>query len=247
MLVSRRLLAIRCRSFLVPRREDDVQMADRGAGSGNRVVQEREIVEERLTGRGRLNFQASGQRAVTGRNFDLNLAEFGSLEPNERGFVLSAARSVVFNALLAVRVADGSWEQLLQGDLAGLDGRGSVFAVEGRDAALGERCERLEIHPTGPLWGAGNPPTGGPVLELETLVAARFPRESGLCVTACMHQERRSLRLRVQSLTCTPEERAVVLRFRLARGAFATTVLRELVANAADGSEDPGGGCGALD
>ena len=36
-----------------------------------------------------------------------------SLRPAERGFVLSAARSVIFNALLAERVVDGSWGQVL--------------------------------------------------------------------------------------------------------------------------------------
>ncbi|HEU5442534.1 MAG TPA: tRNA pseudouridine(13) synthase TruD, partial [Steroidobacteraceae bacterium] len=35
-----------------------------------------------------------------------------ALPPAQRGFVLSAARSLVFNAVLAQRVADGSWERL---------------------------------------------------------------------------------------------------------------------------------------
>src|SRR5262249_43371905 len=45
-----------------------------------------------------------------------------------RGFRLSAARSLIFNALLAERVAAGSWQELLAGDLAALEGRGSYFA-----------------------------------------------------------------------------------------------------------------------
>jgi tRNA pseudouridine13 synthase len=164
-----------------------------------------------------------------GANLSRTAADLASLGPNERGFVLSAARSVVFNALLALRVSDGSWEQLQIGDLAGLDGRGSIFAVDACDAALSGRCQRLEIHPTGALWGAGNPATRGPVLELESRIAAQFSAPSGLCVAAGMHQERRSLRLRVQGLSCSAEESAVVLRFRLARGAFATAVLREVI------------------
>jgi tRNA(Glu) U13 pseudouridine synthase TruD len=43
-----------------------------------------------------------------------------------------------------------------------------------------------------------------------------------------MEQERRSLRLTVRNLEWTREPDAVVLRFRLTRGSFATTVLREL-------------------
>jgi tRNA pseudouridine13 synthase len=154
----------------------------------------------------------------------------GNLRREERGFVLSAARSVVFNAALAERVADGSWEHLVEGDIANLDGRGRVFAADAADATLTQRCERLEIHPTGPMWGAGNPPTLARVLELESRVGARFAQESGLCAAAGMAQERRSLRLAVRELASEPEPDACVLRFRLARGSFATAVLRELIA-----------------
>jgi tRNA pseudouridine13 synthase len=153
----------------------------------------------------------------------------GGLPPAPRSLVLSAARSLVFNAVLAARVADGSWERLLAGDRAILDGRGSHFAVELADDALAARCARLEIHPTGPLWGAGEPETRSGVRALETQVAARFGAACARCVAAGMRQERRSLRLRVGGLRCETEAEAVVLRFRLARGSFATAVLRELV------------------
>jgi tRNA pseudouridine13 synthase len=210
--------------------------AARGDGAGLAAVIAPRLAE--ISRRGVPNYFGPQRFGRDGANLARTAADPGCLKPHERGLVLSAARSVVFNALLAVRVADGSWERLLPGDLAGLDGRGSVFAVEGQDGTLSGRCERLEIHPTGALWGAGSPATGGSVLELESRIAAEFPGESGLCVAAGMRQERRSLRLRVGSLTCMPEESAVMLRFRLARGAFATAVLRELVANAADVPED---------
>jgi tRNA pseudouridine13 synthase len=153
-----------------------------------------------------------------------------ALHPAERGFVISAARSVIFNAVLAARVADGTWEQLQAGDLANLEGRGSVFAVETVDADLRARSTQLQIHPTGPLWGRGPPATAGSVLEMESHAAERHAAESRLCSTAGMRQERRSLRLAVHGLSCAAEARGVVLRFRLGRGGFATTVLRELIA-----------------
>ena len=159
----------------------------------------------------------------------------------ERGLRLSAARSVVFNALLGARVADGSWERLLAGDLANLDGRGSVFPVQSADETLAARCARLEIHPTGPLWGRGPLPTGGAVLALEQRIGADFPAQCALCEAAGMRPERRSLRLRVAELACEAEPDAAVLRFRLTRGSFATAVLRELVEAAPDalGEQDP--------
>lgn len=156
-------------------------------------------------------------------------SDLGRLQPNARGFVLSAARSIVFNAVLAERVAAGTWSQLLSGDLANLDGRGSWFAVAAVDGELAERCARLELHPTGPMWGAGPSPAGGAVLELEALVAARYASECTLCTGAGMRQERRSLRLAVHELRTVAEPGALVLHFRLGRGSFATAVLRELI------------------
>ena len=52
-----------------------------------------------------------------------------------------------------------------------------------------------------------------------------------------MDQERRALRLMVRDLTWDGEPHAIVLRFRLTRGSFATTVLRELVESDAVGEE----------
>lgn len=63
------------------------------------------------------------------------------------GFVLSAARSLIFNAVLGERVRRGSWGTLAVGDVANLDGRGSVFPVPELTADLPERLARLEIHP----------------------------------------------------------------------------------------------------
>ncbi len=151
------------------------------------------------------------------------------LRPQERGFVLSAARSLLFNAVLAHRVGDDSWDRLQPGDLANLDSRGSVFTVEAVDQTLIDRCLRLEIHPTGPLWGRGDPPTQGRVLELESRVASELSPAVERVREAGMDQERRSLRLAVRDLDWSREPGSVVvLRFRLARGGFATTVLREL-------------------
>jgi tRNA pseudouridine13 synthase len=152
-----------------------------------------------------------------------------ALRPAERGFVLSAARSVIFNAVLAQRVQEGDWGRLRAGDLANLDGRGSFFAVSEMDAVLEGRARALEIHPTGPLWGQGPPASMQAVQALEEGTAAAYPLEAGLCSAAGMQQERRSLRLAVRELEAVAEAEALVLSFRLARGCYATAVLRELI------------------
>ncbi|MGH8200764.1 MAG: tRNA pseudouridine(13) synthase TruD [Steroidobacteraceae bacterium] len=163
-----------------------------------------------------------------------------ALAPAERGFILSAARSLVFNSILAERVADGSWERLEPGDLANLDGRASHFQVEAADQALAARIAQLDIHPTGPLWGRGAPPSSGRVLELEQRVAAGLTAACALVEQAGMEQERRSLRLAVRDLRWWRDAAAsdsIVLEFRLGRGAYATAVLREVFALDADYEE----------
>ena len=151
------------------------------------------------------------------------------LRPPQRGFVLSAARSLIFNAVLAERVSDGYWERLQAGDMANLDGRGSVFAVDRIDATLIERCSRLDIHPTGPMWGRGLPTSKGEVLELERKVAAQLTMAAELASEAGMEQERRSSRMSVRNLSWAREASdTVILHFSLTRGSFATTVLREI-------------------
>ena len=180
-------------------------------------------------------------------------ADLRSLRSPERGFILSAARSLVFNAVLAERVADGSWERLEPGDLANLDGRASHFRVDTVDQTLEARRAELDIHPTGPLWGCGAPPSSGRVLELEQRVAAGLSAACEMAAGAGMDQERRSLRLAVRDLhwrreaerdsrqaepdAPDTERDSIVLEFRLTRGAYATTVLREIFALDADYDE----------
>ena len=163
-----------------------------------------------------------------------------ALRSHERGFVLSAARSLVFNAVLAARVRDGSWDHLEAGDIANLDGRGSIFPVDATDQTLTDRAAQLDIHPTGPLWGKGDPASKQRVLDLETRTAADFPQPCALTAEAGMDQERRSLRLAVRELNGQrdPDANSLVIRFRLTRGSFATTVLRELIDSDALGDED---------
>ena len=153
---------------------------------------------------------------------------------DQRGFMLSAARSLIFNAMLADRVHAGTWNRLSVGDVANLDGRGSVFVVDAIDAALQARCEALEIHPTAPLVGETSMAMGE-VLRFEDTVMARYPEAMAVIGAARMNSERRALRIRVRDLTYHYQSAVLRLEFALASGSFATTVLREIMAGAATG------------
>jgi tRNA pseudouridine13 synthase len=150
---------------------------------------------------------------------------------HEQGFMLSAARSVVFNAILAERVQQRCWNRLLPGDVANLDGRGSVFAVPALDPELERRCAELELHPTAPLPGDGASLAGAEVLELEQRVAAGFPEALAVIHAERMNAERRALRLRVRDFAHDLGEGLLTLRFSLSAGSFATAVLREIIEN----------------
>lgn len=222
----------------------------RGALAGNRFiirVRGTAVDEASLAGRlaavatrGVPNYFGPQRFGKGGSNLKRMSEDVRALAPPERGFILSAARSLVFNAVLAERVDDGSWERLEQGDLANLDGRASHFRVEAADEAIADRSARLDIHPTGPLWGRGAPPSGGRVLELEQRVAAGLTAACELVVRAGMDQERRSLRLAVGDLRWRRDADAadsIIVEFRLSRGAYATAVLREVFALDADYDE----------
>lgn len=167
-----------------------------------------------------------------------NLARLAELRPGRaESFVLSAARSLVFNAVVAARVRAGSWGTLGLGDVANLDGRGSVFSVDELSADLSQRLERLEVHPTGPMWGSGEPMSRGPVRELEQRIGLELPAACQCVIDAGMRQERRSVRLRVRELTWEMQSDAVLLRFWLRSGSFATAVLRELLCDQVDADD----------
>ena len=214
----------------------------RGALQGNRFavrIRQMQVEEAALEARlaqiaahGVPNYFGPQRFGRNGANLTRINEDAQTLGPQERGFVLSAARSLVFNAVAAERVGDGSWAQLEVGDLANLDGRGSIFPVVPDDPTLHERCNRLEIHPTGPLWGRGPPGSGERINALEREVSERFSQACALTEQAGMEQERRALRLAVRELQWRRDPEGILIHFRLTRGSFATTVLREIVDSA---------------
>jgi tRNA pseudouridine13 synthase len=146
----------------------------------------------------------------------------------ERSFVLSAARSLVFNAVLARRVEAGDWSQLAAGDLASLDGSGSHFSVTAVDDELLRRLVEFDIHPSGPLWGRGDPASQGQALQHELVVSRELAPVAALLAAQGLTQERRALRCAIRELSSERDASTLTLSFSLRRGQFATAVLREI-------------------
>lgn len=157
----------------------------------------------------------------------------------DRAMALSAARSWLFNLVLAERVEQGTWDRPLPGDLVMLDGSHSIFPAQEPDALLESRCAAHDLHPTGPLWGRGEPGTSGECRALEEGVLASWAHWRAGLERAGLRQERRALRAPVRDLRWdVPEAGSLRLQFSLDRGSYATAVLRELVREAE--ADDPG-------
>lgn len=121
----------------------------------------------------------------------------------QRGLIISAARAYLFNCVLSRRVEEGTWRELLEGDVEGAE-------------------------PTGPLWGRGRPLVSGTTaaLEEQTLQLCQAWRE-GLEHVG-LQQERRSTRCRPQGFVAQWQGGDLQLSFKLAPGQYATAVLREV-------------------
>ncbi len=215
----------------------------RGALAGNRfrlvlreVEGEREAIEARLAqiaSRGLPNWFGEQRFGRAGDNVAAALSMFAGrrVQRDQRSMLLSAARSELFNRVLAARVRDGSWDRGMEGEVWILAGTRSVFGPEPFDEKLEARLACFDIHPSGALWGAGELRTTGACADLEG--AALQPDQGDvLCrglEDAGLKQERRALRLVAADLAWEwGDADSLTLGFSLPPGSYATAVLQEL-------------------
>jgi tRNA pseudouridine13 synthase len=179
-------------------------------------------------GHGGANVQRAAQWLGQGRR----------IKRQQRSLYLSAARSFLFNLVLAERVRLGTWNRLLDGDVVVLDGSRSTFGCILPDAELERRCATFDIHPTGPLPGrAGKKARNNVSAAAASLEHAVLSRHEALCETLCregVEADRRSLRVLPVNLEWRAQGSDLLLTFELPPGAYATSLLRELVLTAPD-------------
>jgi tRNA pseudouridine13 synthase len=214
-----------------------------GALKGNRfeiavreLEGEREAVEAtlaRIREQGAPNYFGPQRFGREGNNVAQAGALFaGELKLRDRkleGIYLSAARSEIFNRVLARRIEAGNWNRAIAGDAFMFNHGASVFRDD-LSPAIDERLNRLEIHPSGPLWGKGAPVAEGEALAIEREVAGELARLSEGLERIGMESARRALRLAVPDLSWEfPDPNSLRLSFSLPAGAYATSVLREIV------------------
>lgn len=174
-------------------------------------------------------------------------------------YYLSSARSELFNAVVAKRVALGKWNTPINvGDeVFNLAGTNSIFTVENvenptslnpllpkgdlqdgqseRQNSHEQILARLashDIHLTAPMWGAGELASRGEVAELEKAVIASNDRYQQLATgleNQGLKQQRRAIRLLPQQMAWRWEDDSLILDFELPSGSFATSVVAMLM------------------
>ncbi len=231
----------------------------RGALTGNRfALRVREIEGDRvraeqilqqLADLGAPNYFGEQRFGHEGGNLNQARRLFAGarLDRQQRGFALSAARSEIFNRVLAARVGANQWQTIMPGEICILDGKRTYFGpltaqdLDDPESEIVARCARGEIHPSGPLWGRGSLPSADACAALEQSVVDGFRIFADGLERAGLDQERRALRVRVPALSVEwPGESDCLLRFELPAGAYATAFVRELLSlrNASHAEQD---------
>jgi tRNA pseudouridine13 synthase len=122
-----------------------------------------------------------------------------------RGLVTSAARSWLFNQVLAHRVEQGNWNRSIDGDVLSSDGL-----------------------PQGPLWGRGRSAAQGEAALIEQQVLQPWQSWTEGLEHCGLQQERRPLALMPEAFSWQQDEDSLIVQFGLLPGQFATAVLREI-------------------
>ncbi len=147
---------------------------------------------------------------------------------NKRSLYLSAARSWVFNHILATRIEQGTWNKAIAGDVFMLQGSHSCFADDG-DIHIQQRIDTGNIHPTAALWGNGALNSHADMLQIEQHISSMEPV---LCKGLEEHglkQERRAMRVAIVDLAFDVlDEHTLRFEFSLPAGSYATVLLGQL-------------------
>jgi tRNA pseudouridine13 synthase len=224
-----------------------------GALQGNaftlvlRQISDREAVEERLkliARDGVPNYFGSQRFGHEGNNLTMAQRwaadEIRVRERNKRSFILSAARSAMFNQVVSDRLAQqGSLCQVLPGDALQLTGRGSWFVADAAELdTLQQRVEASELRITAPLPGSGEWGTRDEALAFEQNSLTGEEALIALMDRERVDAARRAMLVIPRDLHWNWSDDATLeMNFWLPAGSFATSVVRELLLTQASAAE----------
>ena len=146
---------------------------------------------------------------------------------NKRSFYLSAARSEIFNLIVAKRIELGLAQQVLNGDILQLNGSHSWFVVDESEdlAQLQQRLVQQDVLLTAPLIGEEEKSA----VDFEHEIFAQHQALFDLMRQERMKAARRAILMQPQHFQWQFEPNGLRLQFDLPAGSYATALIRELV------------------
>lgn len=218
------------------------------------AVRRTQAIAERLAASGVPNFFGPQRFGSTGTNVAQGMEILNGRDHRKgkwlRRFLVSAVQSYLCNRYLARRVSDGLFDRMLTGDIAKKHATGGMFEVADADVEQA-RYDAQEISFTAPMFGPKMWAATGPSGELEAAVLAETPVTMEQLAGARIEGTRRLGRILLPELEFEAttaagddghEQAALTVRFALPKGAYATTVMREVMkvdlAIAAEEGED---------
>jgi len=186
-----------------------------------------------ITEKGVPNYFGTQRFGNEGQNVAKARAMFrGEFTPGDRllrGILLSAARSHLFNAVVAGRMTRGSWDKPLAGEVFGFADNGTILLPENQRGDEVARFEKGIVELTAPLWGIGELQSVDEVRGLEQELLAGFSDITAGLEAFGLRQERRVMRLRPLDSTFEMMDNGdLQFGFDLPKGTYATTLLSEL-------------------
>jgi tRNA pseudouridine13 synthase len=181
---------------------------------------------------GMANYYGSQRFGYAGHNVSKALAMFQGMKVSreQRGLYLSAARSFLFNQILASRVTQHIWNQPIAGDCYLFDRSHSFFKSAQPDAEIIRRVNAREIHPAAVLWGRGDSDVSLDALRVEQSIIAAYEELAQGLIDCAVDRSQRALRVNVQDLRWQfSNNNFLKLCFTLPAGSYATSLLREIV------------------
>ena len=148
----------------------------------------------------------------------------------QRSMYLSAARSFLFNQILSARLANGNWLSPMAGEPMNLDGSGSIFIPDVIDSKISVRLASGDIHTTGVMWGAeSDEDADNEIVQFERNLLSQWPILRDGLIKFGLQAARRPMRTMLKDFSWHLNGSTLELDFELGRGAYATSVLREIV------------------
>ena len=187
---------------------------------------------EAIKEQGLPNYFGEQRFGFQGQNINQALALFqgAKVKRQQRSLYLSAARSFLFNEVLAERVKQKNWNQYLAGDALMFDRSRSYFKTETMDQELRARVNDYNVHPSGMLYGFGQLDVKDEAHSIEQAVCKKYPKLVEGLIKAKVELARRPLRIMVENLNWQfAEPNCLTLAFSLPAGSYATTLLREII------------------